>query len=204
MPQYSLRSFPKPFRLGMASRATQLGDVGANGPEHWEQPFGTREIDLGVSIFSDSVPKWHKTRDAVHEHFQSAQGVTLLSTQEFGAQPGDRNSLGYKDLIGQPAVDGSGVPPLPGQGRPIRAGEFILGYAGEAGVNLPMPQPELLGRNGTYVGIRKYQSRVGAFNRFLRENAETPEEQELLAAKLVGRWRSGAPLTLAPERDDPT
>ena len=204
VPQYSLRSFPKPFRLGMASRATQLGDVGANGPEHWEQPFGTREIHLGVSIFSDSVPKWHKTRDAVHEHFQSAQGVTLLSTQEFGAQPGDRNSLGYKDLIGQPAVEGSGVPPLPGQGRPIRAGEFILGYAGEAGVNLPMPQPELLGRNGTYVGIRKYQSRVGAFNRFLRENAETPEEQELLAAKLVGRWRSGAPLTLAPERDDPT
>jgi deferrochelatase/peroxidase EfeB len=25
----------------------------------------------------------------------------------------------------------------------------------------------------------------------------------MLAAKLVGRWRSGAPLTLAPERDDP-
>ena len=66
-----------------------------------------------------------------------------------------------------------------------------------------MPQPELLGRNGTYVGIRKYQSRVGAFNRFLREHAETPEERELLAAKLVGRWRSGAPLTLAPERDEP-
>ena len=61
-----------------------------------------------------------------------------------------------------------------------------------------MPQPELLGRNGTYVGIRKYQSRVGAFNRFLREHADTPEERELLAAKLVGRWRSGAPLTLAP------
>ena len=94
VPQYSLRSFPEPFRLGMASRATQLGDVGANGPEQWEQPFGTRGIHLGVSIFSDSVPKWHKTRDAVHEHFQSAQGVTVLSTQEFGAQPGDRNSLG--------------------------------------------------------------------------------------------------------------
>src|SRR5262249_37023057 len=30
------------------------------------------------------------------------------------------------------------------------------------------------------------------------------EERELLAAKLFGRWRSGAPLTLAPARDDPT
>jgi Dyp-type peroxidase family len=61
----------------------------------------------------------------------------------------------------------------------------------------------VLGRNGTYAGLRKYQSRVGTFNRFLREHARTEEERELLAAKLVGRWRSGAPLTLAPDRDDP-
>jgi deferrochelatase/peroxidase EfeB len=51
--------------------------------------------------------------------------------------------------------------------------------------------------------LRKYQSRVGAFNRFLRAHADTDEERELLAAKLVGRWRSGAPLTLAPTQDDP-
>jgi Dyp-type peroxidase family len=66
-----------------------------------------------------------------------------------------------------------------------------------------MPQPDILGRNGTYVGFRKYQSRVGAFNRFLRANGSTEEEREFLAAKLVGRWRSGAPLTLAPEVDNP-
>ena len=122
---------------------------------------------------------------------------------DFGAQPGSRNSLGYKDLIGQPAIEGSGVDPLPGQGRPIKAGEFILGYPGEAGVALPMPQPDMLGRNGTFMGIRKYQSRVGAFNRFLQANAQTATERELLAAKLVGRWRSGAPLTLPPAHDDP-
>jgi deferrochelatase/peroxidase EfeB len=57
-----------------------------------------------------------------------------------------------------------------------------------------MPQPDILGRNGTYIGLRKYQSRVGAFNRFLHANGRTEEERELLAAKLVGRWRSGAPL----------
>src|SRR4029077_2638887 len=73
---------------------------------------------------------------------------------------------------------------------------------GEAGEALPAPQPEVLGRNGTYIGLRKYQSRVGAFNRFLLEHTETDDERELLAAKLVGRWRSGAPLTLAPDRDD--
>jgi deferrochelatase/peroxidase EfeB len=92
---------------------------------------------------------------------------------------------------------------LPGQGRPIKAGEFILGYPGEAGVPLPMPRPDVLGRNGTFVGLRKYQSRVATFNRFLREHAGTEQERELLAAKLVGRWRSGAPLTLTPTQDDP-
>src|SRR4030095_941859 len=81
--------------------------------------------------------------------------------------------------------------------------EFILGYPGESGVPLPMPSPDVLGRNGTFVGLRKYQARVGTFNRFLREHGQSDEERELLAAKLVGRWRSGAPLTLAPTQDDP-
>jgi deferrochelatase/peroxidase EfeB len=140
--------------------------------------------------------------DTARQQYLGFSGVTVLLIQNFGAQPGSLNSLGYKDSIGQPAIEGSGVDPLPGQGQPIKAGEFILGYPGESGVPLAMPQPDVLGRNGTYVGLRKYQSRVGAFNRFLRENCQTDEERELLAAKLVGRWRSGAPLTLAPTEDN--
>jgi Dyp-type peroxidase family len=156
-----------------------------------------------VSAFSDSEEKWHRAMATAREQYEGFTGVTVLQTQDFGAQPGDRNSLGYKDGIDQPPIEGSGVDPLPGQGRPIKAGEFILGYPGEAGVPLPMPQPDMLGRNGTYIGLRKYQSRVGAFNRFLHENGRTEEERELVAAKLVGRWRSGAPLTLAPDADNP-
>jgi Dyp-type peroxidase family len=135
--------------------------------------------------------------------YEGIPGLTVLVSQDFGAQPGDRNPLGYKDSIGQPAIEGSGADPLPGQGPAIKAGEFILGYPGEAGVPLPAPVPEVLARNGTFAALRKYQSRVGAFNRFLRAHADTEQERELLAAKLVGRWRSGAPLTLAPTQDDP-
>ena len=47
------------------------------------------------------------------------------------------------------------------------------------------------------------EEHVGAFRDFLRANGATPEEQELIAAKLMGRWRSGAPLVLAPQKDDP-
>ena len=203
VPEESLQSFPEPFRVGMAARADILLDSGENDPNNWHQPYGTGRIHVAITVFSDNEEKWRRSMALARQQYQGFSGVTVLATQDFGAQPGDLNPLGFKDSIGQPAIEGSGVHPLPGQGRPIKAGEFILGYPGEAGVLLAMPQPEVLGRNGTFAGLRKYQTRVATFNRFLRDNAQTDEERELLAAKLFGRWRSGAPLTLAPVKDDP-
>jgi deferrochelatase/peroxidase EfeB len=88
-------------------------------------------------------------------------------------------------------------------GPSIKPGEFILGYPDEKGETASAPIPEELRRNGSFVAIRKFHLDVAAFRRYLRENASSPEEEELIAAKMVGRWRSGAPLVLAPERDDP-
>src|SRR5690349_19292789 len=203
LPENSLQSFPEAFREGMAARARQLGDVGVNDPKNWDAAYGKGEAHIGVQAFSNSDEERRRILGIARDQL-AGLSVSILAMQDFGAQPGDRNSLGYKDGIDQPAVEGSGVDPLPGQGEPIKAGEFILGYPGESGVPLPMPQPDVLGRNGTYVGFRKYQSRVGAFNRFLQAHGNTEAERELLAAKLVGRWRSGAPLVLAPDVDDPT
>jgi deferrochelatase/peroxidase EfeB len=203
VPQSSLQSFPDTFRVGMAARARQLRDDGVNDPKHWDPLFRTAQAHIGLSVFSNSEEERRRILAMAREQYQDFAGIKLLSAQDFGAQPGDLNPLGYKDGIDQPAVEGSGIDPVPGQGRPIKAGEFILGYPGEAGVPLPMPEPDILGRNGTFVGLRKYQTRVGAFNRFLRANGKTEEERELLAAKLVGRWRSGAPLVRAPEIDNP-
>ena len=44
----------------------------------------------------------------------------------------------------------------------------------------------------------------GSFASSFASTARPPEEQELIAAKLMGRWRSGAPLVLSPDKDDPT
>ena len=203
VPEDSLQSFPEAFRVGMAARADVLLDRGENDPKNWDQPFGSGQIHIAITVFSDSEEKWRRTMELVQKQHHGFSDVTVLHTQDFGAQPGDLNPLGFKDGIGQPAIEGSGVDPLPGQGRPIKAGEFILGYPGEAGAPLANLHPDALGRNGTFLGVRKYQSRVGTFNRFLRDNAQTDEERELLAAKLFGRWRSGAPLTLVPVKDDP-
>ena len=203
VPEDSLRSFPEAFRMGMAARAEKLCDIGLNDPNNWDLPFGKGYIHILLSAFSDTEEKWRRAITTARSQVEGHGGVSIVLIQDFGAQPGSLNPFGYKDGIGQPNIEDSGAEPLPGQGQAINAGEFVLGYPANAGVPLPMPQPEVLGRNGTFVGLRKYQSRVGAFNRFLHENTKNDGERELLAAKLVGRWRSGAPLTLAPTRDDP-
>jgi deferrochelatase/peroxidase EfeB len=67
----------------------------------------------------------------------------------------------------------------------------------------PIPMPEILSKNGSYIAYRKMQEHVGAFRDYLKEMGSTTEEQELVAAKLMGRWRkSGAPLVLCRDKDD--
>ncbi|EGD41685.1 dyp-type peroxidase family protein [Nocardioidaceae bacterium Broad-1] len=197
----SLASFPANFRAGMAARAERLRDTGPNAPQNWEFPFGTGRAHLAVSVYAESKEAWQDAVDGYQRELAQVAGVDLLSHQDFGAT--GFNVFGYRDGFTQPAVEGSGAETMPGDGRPIKPGEFVLGYPSETGRPLPMPSPSVLGRNGTYVVFRKYHSHVAAFNRFLHDNADTAEERELLAAKLVGRWRSGAPLALSPDRDDP-
>ena len=66
------------------------------------------------------------------------------------------------------------------------------------------PEPLVLTKNGSYLAYFRLQEHVAVFRDFLRQNARTPDDEKLLAAKLMGRWRSGAPLVLSPDRDDPT
>ena len=66
-----------------------------------------------------------------------------------------------------------------------------------------MPTPDVLGRNGTYVVFRKLHTKVAAYRQYLRAKAANREQEARLGAKMVGRWQSGAPLALSPERDDP-
>jgi Dyp-type peroxidase family len=105
--------------------------------------------------------------------------------------------------LSQPVMKGSGEEPTPGSGAALEPGEFILGYPDESGPVANLPEPAVLSRNGSYMAYRRLQEHVGAFRDHLRANADTPEGEELLAAKFMGRWRSGAPLVLAPDKDDP-
>jgi hypothetical protein len=85
----------------------------------------------------------------------------------------------------EPNTKGFVQPEHPRQGQPLKPGEFILGYPDENGPPAELPQPEILSRNGSYMAYRRLQEHVGKFRDFLRQHGETPEEQELIAAKLI-------------------
>ena len=203
VPQESLASFSPEFQQGMRARAAELGDVGANDPRHWEPPFGTPELHLALAVLAPDPPRREMVLERAHQALQAMPGLTVLSRQDGASLPTGREHFGYQDGISQPAIEGSGMPPSNPQEAPLKAGEFVLGYPDEWERLAPLPQPEVLGRNGAYVALRKLHQDVAAFRRFLAEHAASAAEEELLAAKIVGRWPSGAPLALAPERDDP-
>jgi Dyp-type peroxidase family len=87
----------------------------------------------------------------------------------------------------------------------------VLGYPNAYGCLPATPRyRELdLGRNGSYVVFRKLGQDVAALWSWLRQRAAelSPDAvdatTDALAAKLMGRWRSGASLAQTPEHDDP-
>ncbi len=203
VPQDSLGSFPEEFRQGMAARAAILGDTGESAPEHWEKPFGTSEVHVVVSALSPDAAGLEAVLSRARKALENQPGVTPIWKLDAHVLPTGREAFGFKDAIGQPAVEGSGIPGTNPKDPPCKAGEFLLGYEDETGALSPMPRPEVLGRNGTYVAFRKLHQRVAAFRQYLRANSTSPGEEELLAAKMLGRWPSGAPLALCPIHDDP-
>jgi Dyp-type peroxidase family len=203
VPQVSLDSFSPEFRAGMAARADYLGDRGESGPERWEAPLGGPDVHVAVAVLARDAARMEELRDRARRAQADLPGVEVIWRQDCYQLPTERTSFGFKDGIGQPAIEGTGVAGGNPAERPIKAGEFVLGYPDETGSLAPMPSPDVLGRNGTYLVFRKLHTRVAAYRQYLRDKAATREEEALLGAKIVGRWQSGAPLTLSPERDDP-
>lgn len=199
-----LASFPEVFREGMAARAERLGDVGPSAPEHWD--FG--DFDVLVTVYA-----------ADSDALLAALAETLATDTEGGVdpfyiqlaqdRPTGQDHFGFFDGVSQPALTGSGVKGRPGDGQPdggggwrdVAVGEVLHGYPDEDGT-LPAAPAEPFDANGTFVVVRKLQTDVAAFRRFLLES-DYPGGPDLLAAKLLGRWPDGTPLELSPDRPDP-
>ena len=173
VPQQSLDSFSWEFRQGMAARAKDLGDVGESAPEKWESPLGTSDVHVIIVAVSPNAEQLEAALAPARTTYQSMDGIKAIWRQNCHALPGDKEPFGFRDGISHPAIEGSGIPGTNPKEQPLRAGEFVLGYPDELG-GIQKTEPELLGRNGTYVVFRKLHQRVADFRRYLNANSKDP------------------------------
>ena len=209
LPDRLLDSFPEAYREGMAARAARLGDRGPSAPARWEPGLGTGEAHVLVTVYAVDVPRLDAARAALKQ--VGAEGaVTVVNEQHAEARTDGSDHFGFFDGIAQPAIAGSGVSARPGDGQPdgaggwrdVAAGEFLHGYTDEDGA-LPVAPAEPFDRNGTFMVYRKLHMDVAGFRRWIDEQGRRfPGGPELLAAKIVGRWRDGTPLAVAPAAPD--
>ena len=202
LPAASLGSFPDDFREGMAARAAaRLGDTDEDLPAYWETnpPFADRSVHAVLLVSARTQEELDRQVDACRA-VAGAHGLVPAGEQWAAAlTAGDREHFGFRDGISQPTLRGSGLEDGPHTDRTaVAPGEFVLGYADELG-NRTTLVPEVLGRNGSYGVYRKLRQHVGAFRDWVRGRGDG----DLLAAKLMGRWPSGAPVAVATGSDDP-
>ncbi len=128
------------------------------------------------------------------EHFGYTDGISNPffkgMTPEMGEVIGGGKKLNYDSPLSEE------------NWGPIETGEFILGYRDEANEYSAAPIPKLLSKNGSFMVFNKFHENVGRFNDYLDTATEKYNiDKEELAAKFVGRWRNGAPLTTFPTQE---
>jgi Dyp-type peroxidase family len=156
--------------------------VGADTPHHLKGDLDSRVVRLR-SIAQGTVYR--------------LEGTTLGNAEEH---------FGFRDAISQPSPDDTLLDGWlrddPGDGsgpQVIAPGEIVRGYADETNPRRPKnePDPTLLPWeiNGSYLVFLRLEQLVGEFRKSLRDEARRLGiAEELLAAKVVGRWRTGARL----------
>jgi Dyp-type peroxidase family len=214
-------SFSHEFRDGMSNRAELLGDVGPSDPGSWERGLGSGDAHILLTINAQRTSDHRRALGKMKDAMEAAGGLRVIHQQDSALLAGSREHFGYADGFAQPAIEGAsddrarggGVPLKDGEWRPLAAGEFVLGYPDEdtrvdPKRRLPTAPAAPLGRNGTYMVWRKLYQDVALWRRVLRDAARLYNgDEHKLSAKVVGRWRNGAPLVThpdaQPERFDP-
>ncbi len=222
----NINTFSPPFKEGMITehRSRLLGDLDSSAPEHWQWGAGEdKHVHMVLMVFGKDKETcksyYKKLKKKYTQHglkkFRNLDGLTLKDNKEH---------FGFRDGIAQPIINGSGrVGP---DYNCVNAGEFVLGYKNnyevfpdsprivkeQGNLNLLPPDPAVpgtkdLGRNGTYLIIRQMQQDVEAFWDFMNKKTANDdksineEASTKLAARMVGRWPSGAPLSKFPDKD---
>lgn len=224
----TLSLFSNEFQEGMAGqyRSRILGDQGESAPDKWQWGGpNTEQIHILLMLYAiddETLKTFYDTNSSGFENFGLTQVGQKLETFSLNG----KEHFGFADGISQPII--AGLSKTGTEDNTVRAGEFILGYPNEYNQFTLSPKVKSeadskgilptdvngsgdhdFGRNGSYLVFRQLHQKVREFWRFIdretrnSDGSSNPEVRTKLAAKMVGRWPSGAPLVLAENHDHP-
>lgn len=203
VPPEHLASFPTEYAEGAAARAASVGDLGASAPDRWLPWLTGSGPHLLLSLFAQSVGALESTTKQLAHAWYA--GCVEVGRCDGAWLPDNTAHFGYVDGLSQPTIEGVPLAGLPDSLPRAPVGEFLLGYPSQhAGFSYPVPMPPELGANGGFAAFRVLEQDVDGFAEFLKAQASrTGLSEELIAAKLCGRWRNGIPLVLSPDTATP-
>ncbi|KAF8584882.1 DyP-type peroxidase [Ramaria rubella] len=199
-----LTSSNDPFTSGQAADAQNLGDPTPIN-KNWVPGFAdTKNLHGVILLASDTVAKI----DTELAKLKSILGDSIAEVYRLQgeARPNEEEGhehFGFLDGISQPGIEGFTATPVPGQDK-IPAGIILVGGANDTGNH-----PDWA-KDGSFLAFRQLKQLVPEFNKFLTDNpvmvseVKTAEQgRQLMGARMIGRWKSGAPVDLTPLQDDP-
>ena len=188
------------YATGARDRAVAIQDpVDATGePATWLPAFASAAID-GVMFVTGGTEE--DVDEETHAVLALLGDDILISYQETanvrpGAERGHEH-FGWADGISQPALDVTNLDdPKPGQDV-VDPGLFVFGYG-----STTTPAVAWM-KNGSFMVFRRLRQLVPEFDNYLQTQAATlGMDPVLLGGRLLGRWKSGAPMELTPLQDD--
>lgn len=207
------------FKEGAARRGPGIGDKGASAPDNWLFGNSTgRDIHAVLTVAADSPTA---LVNAVSEQRNAAaRARAVIVFEQVGVDlPGTRSGhehFGFKDGVSHPGIRGfdeadnnDHVVGKPGT-RVIPAGEIVIGY--ERSNRKGKDELPHWATDGSFHVVRRLAQDVPGWwaqlklqLKALKDAKAAPENatEEWLAARMVGRWRSGTPVARCPHADEP-
>ncbi|CAA7266771.1 unnamed protein product [Cyclocybe aegerita] len=202
-----------PFKIGQKRDAvTNLGDkTRSDGQPDWDEKF-LKDLHGIILISGESHASIEKKKLEVeaifHVHTPKAS-IQEIATIRGDVRPGDQSAhehFGFLDGISNPQVLGFDKVFNPGP-KPVDPGVVLTGETGDPAARADWAV------DGSFLAFRYLFQEVPEFDQFLKKNPLakdgdgkdlTPQEgSDLLGARTVGRWKSGAPIDVTPFKDDP-
>mgnify|MGYP002700486135 FL=1 len=202
--QHTYQQFSREFKEGIATnkRSQLLGDEGSNSPENWNWGgSSTPEIDVLLLCYADS----DSALKAQVSHITTELEAYTTQLQKLDTQAlfDRKEHFGFKDGLSQPKI--AEIHTNAKESNTLAPGEFLLGQESGYGTTTPFPHDndnfKHFGKDGSYLVFRQLEQDVKGFWHYLDQQNTEEDTKIYLAAKMVGRWPNGAPISLFPTQE---